>query len=70
MRFSPLVRDSLSLLAAHGLVGEVEQSAHFKVRFRNQFGCRCLLVIALRRVIGPPSNKITRNCGACCVDNQ
>jgi hypothetical protein len=46
MRFPPLVRDSLTMLAEHGLAGEVEQGPHFKVRFVNVFGRKCLLIVA------------------------
>jgi hypothetical protein len=45
-RFPPLVRDALTELAEHGLAGEVEQGPHYKVRFRDRHGRKCLLVIA------------------------
>jgi hypothetical protein len=45
-KFPPLVKDALSTLAQHGLVGEVEQGPHLKLRFVNQLGCRCLLVVS------------------------
>jgi hypothetical protein len=41
-----MVRDALDLLAEHGLVGEVENGSHFKIRFVNPHGHRCLLVVA------------------------
>jgi hypothetical protein len=46
MRFPLLVRDTLTLLAERGLAGEVKQGPHYKVAFINEFGRKCLLVIA------------------------
>jgi hypothetical protein len=47
MRFH-LVEDALKLLAQHGIAGEVERGQrHLKVRFMNELGRRCLLVISL-----------------------
>ena len=47
MRYPPLVDDALDLLRQHGLVGEVSNGGvHIKIRFNNQYGCKCLLVIA------------------------
>ena len=46
MRGSFLVDDALALLAERGLVGEVEEGAHYKVWFHNQFGHPCLLIVA------------------------
>jgi hypothetical protein len=46
MRFPLLVRDALNLLRQHGVAAEVEQGVHYKVRFCNQFGHPCLLIIA------------------------
>jgi hypothetical protein len=44
--FSPLVDDALDLLAENGLTGEVKQGQHYKVLFTNQFGRKCLLIVA------------------------
>jgi hypothetical protein len=45
---SPLIVDALALLAERGLAAEVEQGgAHYKLRFDNQNGCRCLLVVSV-----------------------
>ena len=46
MRFPLLVEDTLALLRQHGLTGWVEQGTHFKIRFNNRFGRKCLLVVA------------------------
>lgn len=43
---SPILEDALTELAQHGLSGEVEQGPHLKVKFVNQFGRRCLLVVS------------------------
>jgi hypothetical protein len=47
MRYPPLVEDSLALLAEAGIAGEVEQGRHFKVRFENQLGRKCMLSVSL-----------------------
>jgi hypothetical protein len=41
-----LLEDALEILDQHGLVGEVEQSSHLKIRFTNALGSRCLLVVS------------------------
>jgi hypothetical protein len=46
VKFPSLVRDTLTLLAEHGLTGEVENGTHFKIRFVNQYGHKCLLITA------------------------
>jgi hypothetical protein len=47
VRFPPLVHDALSLLAEHGLRGEVTQGGpHYKIWFDDQSGCKCLLIVA------------------------
>jgi hypothetical protein len=38
MRYPFLVVDALRVLAAHGVVAEVEQSSHLKIKFTNSFG--------------------------------
>jgi hypothetical protein len=46
MRFR-LVEDALKLLAQHGIAGEVEQGRHLKIKFQNEFGRKCLLVVSV-----------------------
>ncbi|MGO9049400.1 MAG: hypothetical protein ACLP19_27165 [Xanthobacteraceae bacterium] len=41
-----VLQDALTELEQHGLRGEVEQGPHLKVRFVNQFGRKCLLVVS------------------------
>jgi hypothetical protein len=45
MKF-PLLEDTLDILCEHGLVGEVEEGPHFKVRFTNPLGRQCTLIVS------------------------
>jgi hypothetical protein len=41
-----LPKDAIKTLRKHGLAGEVESGRHFKIRFVNANGSRCILVMS------------------------
>jgi hypothetical protein len=46
-RRSPLLDDTIGILRQHGLAHKIENGGpHFKVRFTNAFGSKCLLIVS------------------------